>query len=119
MDFARQILDNNNNVQTTTDLIDSFAKRYKIYENGHTFRWLMINEVDPYLVFLRVCELVNECTVVKNEKGLDIRIDNIINAVLVEDMKKWVLHRKVNFNQYYNPNDKFSTYRIYRFNVIK
>ena len=53
MDFARQILDNNNNVQTTTDLIDSFAKRYKINENDHTFHWLMINEVDPYLVFLR------------------------------------------------------------------
>ena len=65
----------------------------------------MINEVDPYLVFLRVCELVNECTIVRNEKGFDIRIDNIINAVLVEDMKKWVLYRKVNIRQNYNPND--------------
>ena len=57
MDFARKILDNNNNnnnnVQTTTNLIYSFAKRYKINENDHTFHWLMINEVDPYLVFLR------------------------------------------------------------------
>ena len=52
MDFARQILDNNNDVQTTTDLIDSFAKRYKINENDHTFRWLMINVVDPYLVLV-------------------------------------------------------------------
>ena len=64
MDFARKILDNNNNnnnnVQTTTDLIDLFAKRYQVIENDHTFHWLMINEVDPYLVFLRVCELVNE-----------------------------------------------------------
>ena len=52
MDFARQILDNNNDVQTTTDLIDSFAKRYKINENDHTFRWLMINVVHPYLVLV-------------------------------------------------------------------
>ena len=60
MDFARKILDNNNNnVQTTTDLIDSFPKRYKINEKDHTFRWLMINKVDPYLVFFRVCELIN------------------------------------------------------------
>ena len=79
----------------------------------------MINDVDSYFLFLRVCELVNECTVVRNEKGFNIRIDNIINAVLVEDMKKWVLHRKVNFNEYYNPDDKISTYRIQRFNTIK
>ena len=60
MDFARKNLDkNNNNVQTATDLIDSFAKCYKINENNHTFHWLMINEVDLYLIFLRVCELVN------------------------------------------------------------
>ena len=50
----------------------------------------MINKVDPYLVFLRVCELVNECAIVRNEQGFDIRIDNIVNAVLVEDTKKWV-----------------------------
>ena len=40
MDFARKILDNNNNnniVHTATDLIDSFAKCYKINENDHTF----------------------------------------------------------------------------------
>ena len=67
MDFARKILDINN-VQTTTDIIDSFAKHYKINENDHTFRWLMISEVDPNLVFLRVCELVNESTLVRNEK---------------------------------------------------
>ena len=79
----------------------------------------MINEVDPYLVFLRVCELVDKCSVVKIEKGLGIRIDHILNAVLVEDMKKWVLHRKVNIHQNYDPNDKISTYRIYRFNTIK
>ena len=79
----------------------------------------MIKEVDPYLVFLRVCELVNECAIVRNGKGFDIRIGNIINVVLVEDMKKWVLHRKVNIRQNYHPNDTVSTYRIYRFNTIK
>ena len=71
------------------------------------------------MVFLRVSELVNECTIVRNERGFDIRIDNIINAVLVKDMKKWVLQREVNIRQNYNPNDKISTYRIYRFNTIK
>ena len=40
MNIAREIL---RNVQTTTDLIDSFAKLYKINENDHTFCWLMIN----------------------------------------------------------------------------
>ena len=31
--------------------------------------------------------------------GFDITIDNIENAVLVEEMKKWVLHRKINICQ--------------------
>ena len=53
------------------------------------------------------------------KKVFDISIDNIINSVLVEDMKKWVLHRKVNIRQNYNPNDKISTYRVCRFNTIK
>ena len=34
----------------------------------------MINEVDSYLVFLRVCELVDKCLVVKNEKGLILEL---------------------------------------------
>ena len=106
-------------VGTTTDLIDSFGKCYKINKNDHTFLCLMINECDPYLVFLRVCGLCNKCSILRNDKGFDITIDNIENAVLVEDMKKWVLHRKVNVRQNYNPNDKISTYRIYRFNTIK
>ena len=85
MNIAREIL---HNVQTTTDLIDSFAKRYKINENDHTFRWLMINEVDPYLLFLRVCQLFNKCAVIKNDRGFEITVDNIENAVVVKDMKK-------------------------------
>ena len=51
--------------------------------------------------------------------GFDITIDNIENAVLVEEMKKWVLHRKINICQNYNPNDKISTSSIYRFNTIR
>ena len=116
MNIGTEIL---HNIQTTTDLIDSFVKRYKINENDHTFRWLMINEVDSYLVCHRVFQLVNKCAVIKKGRGFDIIVDNIENTVLVEDMKKWVLHRKVNIHQSYNPNDTISTYRIYRFNIIK
>ena len=54
--------------------------------------------------------------VVKKGRGFNITVDNTENAFLVEDMKKWVLHRKVDFNQYYNPNDTISTYKIYRSN---
>lgn len=46
MNIAKEVF---NNVDNNTDLIDSFGKRYKIDENYFTFRWLMINEVDPYL----------------------------------------------------------------------
>ena len=67
-------------MHTSADLIDSFGKRYQINENDHTYRWLMINEVDPYLVLLRICQLAKKCAVVT--------VDNIENAFLVEDMKK-------------------------------
>ena len=77
MNVAKEIF---NNLHTSTDLIDSFGKRYQINENDHTYRWLMINEVDPYLVFLRICQLAKKCAVVT--------VDNIENAFLVEDMKK-------------------------------
>ena len=79
----------------------------------------MINKVDPYLVFFRICQLAKNSAVVKNGRGFDITVDNIENAFLVEDMKKWVLHRRVNERQCYNPNDRISTYRIYRFETIK
>ena len=95
MDIARAFF----KVGTTTDLINLFGKRYKINENDHTFRWLMINEYDPYLVSLRVCELSNKCSILRNDKDFDITIYNTENAVSVEDMKKWVLHRKVNVCQ--------------------
>ena len=78
----------------------------------------MINEVASYLVFLRICQFVNKCAVIKNDIGFDITVDNLENAVLVEDMKKWILHKKVNIRQNYNANDKISTYRIYRFNKL-
>ena len=104
---------------TRTDLIDLFGKCYQINENDQTFGWLMINEVDPYLVFLKVCETIDKCSVIKNNKGFDITIDNIENSVLVEDMKKWGLHRRVNERQCYNLNDRISTDRIYRFETIK
>ena len=68
--------------------------------------------------FLECCQLVNKCKVIKNGKSFDVAVDNIENAVLVEDMEKWILRRKVNIRQNYNPNDEISTYRIYRCNTI-
>ena len=108
-----------NDLHTSTDLIDLFGKGYQINENDHTYRWLMINEVDLYLVFLRICQLAKKYAVVKNGRGFDITVDNIENAFLAADMKKWVLHRRVNERPCYNPKDRISTYRIYRFETVK
>ena len=36
----------------------------------------MINEVDPYLVFLRICQLEKKCAVIKIGRGFDITVDN-------------------------------------------
>ena len=116
MNVAKEIF---NNLHTSADLIDSSGKRYQVNENDHTYWWLIIKEVDPYLVFFTICQLAKKCAVVKNGRGFDITVDNTDNSFLAEGMEKWVLHRKVNFNRYYNPNDKISTYKIYRFDTIK
>ena len=96
MNVAKEIF---NNLHTSADLIDSFGKRHQINDNDHTYLWLMINEVDPCLVFLRICQLAKKCAVVKNGSGFDITVDNTEKAFSVEAMKKWVLHRRVDERQ--------------------
>ena len=68
-------------------MIYLFAKRYKIDEKDHVFRWLCLSEVGDYYLFLKVCELANKCCVVKTDKDFDITVDVRENAVLVKDMK--------------------------------
>ena len=68
-------------------MIDLFAKRYKIDEKDHVFRWLCLSEVGDYYLFLKVCELANQCCVVKTDKDFDITVDVRENAVLVKDIK--------------------------------
>ena len=85
MNIARQIF---NNQHCTTELIDLFAKIYKINEKDHLFCLLCLNEVGYYYLFLRVCELANHCCAVKTDKGFDITVDVSENVVLINDMKK-------------------------------
>ena len=97
--------------------IDLFAKRYKINEKD-VFHPLRLNEICDYYLFLRVCELANHCCVVKTDKGFDIRVDVTENAVLINDMKKWVLNRRMikrDSPNGYDPNENISSYRIYTF----
>ena len=91
MNIARQIF---NNQHCTTELIDLFAKRYKINEKD-VFHSLCLNEVGDYYLFLRVCELAKHCCVMKNDKGFDITVDVRENTVLVNDMKKWVINTRM------------------------
>ena len=83
MNIARQIFSNQH---CTTELIDLFAKRYKINEKDHVFYWLCLNEVGDYYLFLRVCELANHSCVVKTDKSFDITVD-VREKVLINDMK--------------------------------
>ena len=115
MNIARQIF---NNQHSTTELIDLFAKRYKINERDHVLCWLCLNEIGDYYLFLRVCELANHFCVVKTDKGFDITVDVRENAVLIIDMKKWALNRRIikrGSPNGYDPNENIFTYRIYKF----
>ena len=92
MNVARQIF---NSQHSTTDLIDLFGKRCKIDESGQTFQWLCLNEVSNYLTFKRICELAKHCCVVANERGCDVSVDVKENKNLVNDIRSWLLTRKL------------------------
>ena len=115
MNIARQIF---NNQYCTTELIDLFALRYKINETDLVFRWLFLNEVGDYYLFLRVCELANHCCVVKTDKDFNITVDVRENTVFVNDMRKWALNRRMikrGSPNGYDPNENISSYRICKF----
>ena len=109
MNIARQIF---NNQHFKTDLIDLFGKRYKINENDKTFRWLCLKKTSDYLIFLRICELSYHCCVMKNDKGFDIRMDMKENAVLINDMRKLLLSRKMidRIGNDYGANENICTF---------
>ena len=77
---------------------------------------MYLNEVGDYYLFLRVCELANHCCVV--ETTFDITTDVRENAVLINDMKKWVLNRRMikrGSPKGYDPNENISFCRICKF----
>ena len=92
MNIARQIF---NNQCSTTEKINLFGKRYKIDENNRVFCWLCLNEISDYHLFLRICELGIHFCVMKNDRGFDIRVDMREKVVLINDMRKWLLSRKI------------------------
>ena len=54
----------------------------------------------------------------KTDKGFDITVDARENAVLINDMKKWVLNRRMikrGSPNGYDPNENISSYRIFKF----
>ena len=89
-----------------------YLEKDKIYENDQTFCWLCFNKTSNYLIFLRICELANHCCVMKNDKGFDIRVDMKEKAVLVNDIRKWLLSRKMidHIGNGYGANENICTF---------
>ena len=52
----------------------------------------------------------------KNDKGFNIRVDMRENAVLVNDMRKWLLSRRImdRIGNDYETYQHFSSFRIYK-----
>ena len=113
MNVARQIF---NSQHSTTDLIDLFGKRCKIDESGQTFQWLCLNEVSNYLTFKRICELAKHCCVVANERGCDVSVDIKENKNLVNDIRSWLLTRKLEdrFSNMCGTIENICMFRIYK-----
>ena len=113
MDVSRQIF---NSQHSTTNLVDLFGKRYKIDEIDQTFRWLCLNEVSNYLTFKRISKLAKHCCVIANERGFHIRVDIKENKNLVNDIRSWLLTRKLEdrFGIMCGTIENFCMFRIYK-----
>ena len=92
MDIARRLF---NDQHPATSLIDLFGKRFKIDENEKVFRWLCLNKASNYLTYMRICELADYCCVTKSDRGFDIKVEMNKNRILVQDIREWLLTRKI------------------------
>ena len=113
MNLARLIFSNQ---YCATGLIYLFGKRYKINENDKSFHWLCLNKASNYLIFWAICQLADHCCVMKNDKGFHIGVDMKENAVLINDIRKWLLSRKMvdRIGNDYGANENICTFRIYK-----
>ena len=101
-----------NDKHSENEIINLLGKRYDINEKDDVFHWLCCNKVGDYCISLRICELGSNCWVKKHEKGFYI-INIKRNKVLIDDLNKWVLNRRIHKMSYSN-TEKIS-YRIYHF----
>ena len=71
MSIVRKIF---NDQYSQNELIDLLGKRYDVNEKD-VFRWLCLNKVGDYCMFLRICKLASNCRVKKHDKGFDIIVN--------------------------------------------
>ena len=102
-----------NDKHSENEIINLLGKRYDINEKDDVFHWLCCNKVGDYCISLRICELGSNCWVKKHEKGFYIIVNIKRNKVLIDDLNKWVLNRRIHKMSYSN-TEKIS-YRIYHF----
>ena len=60
--------------------------------------------------------MADHCCVMKNDKGFDIRADMKENAVLIDDIRKWLLSKKMvdRIGNDHGANENICTFRIYK-----
>ena len=110
MSFVKEIFDDQH---SENEIINLLGKRYDINEKDDVFHWLCRNKVGDYCISLRICELGSNYWVKKHEKGFYIIVNIKRNKVLIDDLNKWVLNRRIHKMSYSN-TEKIS-YRIYHF----
>ena len=97
-------------------LIDLFGKRYKIDENDKVFRWLCLNKASNYLTYMRICKLADHCCVTKSAEGFDIKVDMSENPILVNNIREWLLTRKIKdrYGNDFGTIENICSFRIYK-----
>ena len=112
MDIARRLF---NDQHPTRSLIGLFGKRYKIDENDKLFQWLCLSKASNYLIYMRICKLADHCCVTKPAEGFDIKVDMSENPILVNNIREWLLTRKIK-DRYGNDFGTIEnqTFRIYK-----
>ena len=69
---------------------------------------------------MRICELADHCCVTKSDRGFDIKVDMNENPILVNNIREWLLTRKIKdrYSNDFGTIENICLFKIYKWKWI-
>ena len=65
---------------------------------------------------MRICKLADPCCVTKSDRGFDIKVDMNENPILVNNIREWLLTRKIKdrYSNDFGTIENICLFKIYK-----